>query len=108
MGGVKTFAPLLKAAEGLAQKSFANVQLWFDEGLVQTFVTQLFDLRKNEAFWPSLKALVDFIWTLLLTVETCDFSVSNINKILSQSYNSTSFIFKNHQVYQNVTGFGLK
>ena len=89
VGGVKTFAPLLKAAERLVQNTFANVQLWFDQCLIQTFVRQLFDLRKNEAFWPSLKALVDFIWTLLLTVETCDINVSNTNKFLSQSYTSS-------------------
>ena len=95
MGGVKTFAPLLKAAEGLVQNPFANVQMWFDEGLVQTFVRQLFDLRKNEAFWPSLKALVDFIWTLVLTVETCDFNVSKVSFFLNQSL---FYIFINYQV----------
>lgn len=76
VGGVKTLAPLLKAAERLVQNGGADVRLWFDEGLIQTAVSQLFDLRKNEAFWPSLKALVDLIWTLVLTVETSDSEVS--------------------------------
>ena len=95
-------------------------------GFIQTALSQVFDLRKNEAYWPTLEALVDLLWLTLLTVEDShEVCLQALRKLVSESdrvigvmpllmaslrkklEHPTSTAFEGHHVIEEVLAEGL-
>ena len=97
-----------------------------DGGFIQTALSQVFDLRKNEAYWPTLEALVDLLWLTLLTVEDShEVCLQALRKLVSESdrvigvmpllmaslrkklEHTTTTAFEGHQAIEEVLAEGL-